>query len=85
MTDLIDEVRAGAPGTELACRALPQSYRAAYLRAGDVAMFAGLDDKDVRKSIHVGDVAMPELAPDEALIAVMAAGINHNTVWSARP
>lgn len=83
MSDLIEAVRAGAPGTELASRELPESYRAAYLRAGDAAMFAGLDDKDVRKSIHVGDVPMPELAPDEALIAVMAAGINHNTVWSA--
>jgi len=26
---------------------------------------------------------MPELAPDEVLIAVMAAGLNYNTVWSA--
>ena len=26
---------------------------------------------------------MPELAPDEVLVAVMASGINYNTVWSA--
>jgi crotonyl-CoA reductase len=27
---------------------------------------------------------MPELAPDEALVAVMASAMNYNTVWSAR-
>ena len=26
---------------------------------------------------------MPELAPHEVLIAVMAAAVNYNTVWSA--
>jgi crotonyl-CoA reductase len=83
MTDLIDAVRAGVPGAELARCELPPTYRAAYLRAGDATMFWDVADKDVRKSIHIGEVAMPELAPDEVLIAVMAAGINHNTVWSA--
>src|SRR5580698_3973600 len=50
----------------------------------DVAMFAGESgDKDVRRSLHLGEVPIPELAPDEVLIAVMAAAINYNTVWSA--
>ena len=35
-----------------------------------------------RKSLHVGDVATPELAPDEAYVAVMASSINFNTVWT---
>ncbi len=37
-------------------------------------MFEGLEsaDKDPRKSLHVGEVAVPELAPDEAYVAVMA-------------
>jgi crotonyl-CoA reductase len=83
MTDLIDAVRAGVPGAELERCALPPAYRAGYLRASDATMFWDVADKDVRKSIHIGEVAMPELAPDEALIAVMAAGVNHNTVWSA--
>ena len=26
---------------------------------------------------------MPELAPDEVVVAVMASAINYNTVWSA--
>ena len=48
-------------------------------------MFEGLDssDKDPRKSLHVDDVATPELAPDEAYIAVMASAINFNTVWTS--
>ncbi|MHB8671646.1 MAG: crotonyl-CoA carboxylase/reductase, partial [Acidimicrobiales bacterium] len=29
------------------------------------------------------DVALPELAPDEAYVAVMASSINFNTVWSS--
>src|SRR5215472_7040353 len=83
MTELIDAVLAGAPGPELARCALPASYRAAYTRKAEVAMFAGAADKDVRRSLHVGDIPMPDLAPDEVLVAVMAAAVNYNTVWSA--
>jgi crotonyl-CoA reductase len=39
---------------------------------------------DVRETLKVGEVPMPELAPDEVLIAVMASALNYNTVWSAR-
>ena len=83
MTDLIDAVISGAPARELLDCPVPDAYRAAYTRRADVGMFKDTDDPDVRRSIHVGEVAMPELAPDEVLIAVMAAGINYNTVWSA--
>src|SRR5262249_60975783 len=62
---------------------VPVEYLAAYVRVEDVEMFAGADDKDVRKSLRVGLVPTPELAPDEALVAVMASSINYNTVWSA--
>jgi crotonyl-CoA reductase len=40
-------------------------------------------DKDPRKSLHIDEVPVPELAPDEALIAVMASSINFNTVWTS--
>ena len=33
--------------------------------------------------MHLDEVPLPELAPDEALIATMASSINFNTVWSA--
>jgi crotonyl-CoA reductase len=83
MTDLIDAVISDAPTKELAGCPLPATYRGAHLLKRDVAMFRDVGDKDVRRSIHVGQVPMPELAPDEVLVAVMAAGINYNTVWSA--
>jgi crotonyl-CoA reductase len=62
---------------------IPDTYYAAYLSREDEAIFQGESDKDVRRSIHVGAVPMPELAPDEVLVAVMASAINYNTVWSA--
>ena len=64
---------------------LPETYRAAYVRRADVSMFDGLDsaDKDPRKSLQVGEVPRPELAPDEAYVAVMASAINFNTVWTS--
>ena len=75
----------GAPGGDLAAIPIPEAYRAAYVRRDETAMFEGVAsaDKDPRQSLHVGDVAMPELAPDEALIAVMASSINFNTVWTS--
>ena len=48
-------------------------------------MFDGLEsaDKDPRQSLHVQEIALPELAPDEAVVAVMASSINFNTVWTS--
>src|SRR5580698_3144646 len=83
MTELADAILSGAPGADLARCELPATYRAAYTRKEDVAIFGEAADKDVRQSLHVGEVPMPELAPDEVLIAVMASAINFNTVWSA--
>lgn len=84
MDTLAESVISGAPGAVLAACEVPEEYRAAYIRAKDVEMFKGQEDKDVRQSLHVGDVPMPELAPDEVLIAVMASSMNYNTVWSAK-
>jgi crotonyl-CoA reductase len=75
----------GAGGEELAGLAIPDSFRAAFVRRDEVDMFEGLDsaDKDPRKSLHVAEVPTPELAPDEAYVAVMASAINFNTVWTS--
>jgi crotonyl-CoA reductase len=62
---------------------IPSSYVAAHLLREDERMFADGAEKDVRRSLRVGEVPMPELAPDEVLLAVMASSINYNTVWSA--
>ncbi|MFI9011475.1 crotonyl-CoA carboxylase/reductase [Actinosynnema sp. NPDC053489] len=74
VVELTDSIVAKAP---------PSEYLAAHVVAADVNMFGIADDKDVRKSIRVGPVPMPDLAPDEVLVAVMASSINYNTVWSA--
>ncbi len=85
MQQFLEAIQAGASGDEIANLPLPDSYRAAFVRKEDVAMFEGVasSEKDPRKAIHVGDVAVPELAPDEAYVAVMASSINFNTVWTS--
>lgn len=85
MKQFLEAIQSGAPGDEIANIPLPESYRAAFVRKEDVNMFEGIDssDKDPRKSIHIGEVAVPELAPDEAYVAVMASSINFNTVWTS--
>ena len=85
MQQIRDAILAGVSGQELAAIPLPEAYRAAVVRREEIAMFEGVAsaDKDPRKSLHVQDVTIPELAPDEAYIAVMASSINFNTVWSS--
>ena len=85
MQAIRDAILAGADTEELSAIPLPETYRAAYVRRDEVDMFAGVDsaDKDPRKSLHVSEVAVPELAPDEAYVAVMASAINFNTVWTS--
>ncbi|HET7399208.1 MAG TPA: crotonyl-CoA carboxylase/reductase [Intrasporangium sp.] len=64
---------------------LPESYRAVTVHKDEVDMFEGLEakDKDPRRSLHLDEVPVPELAPGEALVAVMASSINYNTVWTS--
>jgi crotonyl-CoA reductase len=82
-TEMLDALRREASAEELAGCQLPSTYVAAYLSREDEDMFQGESDKDVRRSIRVGEVPVPTLAPDEVLVAVMASSINYNTVWSA--
>ena len=90
MQQILDAILAGAHleegGTEeFASLELPESYRAATVHKDEAQMFEGMEarDKDPRKSLHVEDVALPELGPGEALVAVMASAINYNTVWTS--
>src|SRR5580658_6652940 len=64
---------------------VPESIRAAFVRRDEVEMFAGVasEEKDPRQSLHVDEVALPELAPDEAFVVVLASAINFNTVWTS--
>ncbi|MFJ4183923.1 crotonyl-CoA carboxylase/reductase [Kitasatospora sp. NPDC089509] len=83
MNPFLEAIVENRPADALERLELPGEYVAAHLRAEDTEMFRGSADKDVRKSLRVGPVATPELAPDEVLVAVMASSINYNTVWSA--
>src|SRR5436309_641541 len=85
MQEILDAIVSGASGEAIGALPIPESYRAAFVSRDEQTMFEGVDsgDKDPRKSIHVEDVATPELAPDEAYIAVMASAINFNTVWTS--
>jgi len=85
LTDVPQLLADGAPAEEFGAVAIPEAFRAAVVLKDEIGMFEGLasEDKDPRKSIHVQDVATPELAPDEAYVAVMASAINFNTVWTS--
>jgi crotonyl-CoA reductase len=81
---VLEAAIAGASAEEILAAELPSTYKAAYVEKDDAARLWDKPDKDVRETLKVGEVPMPELAPDEALVAVMASALNYNTVWSAR-
>jgi len=84
--NILDAIMSGnATSADYAAMDLPESYRAVTVHKDEAEMFAGMAtrDKDPRQSLHVEDIALPELGPGEALIAVMASSINYNTVWTS--
>ncbi|HEY0888402.1 MAG TPA: crotonyl-CoA carboxylase/reductase [Nocardioides sp.] len=86
MQHILDAILAGDTSSEdFANLEIPDHYRAATVHKDEVEMFEGIPskEKDPRKSLHVEDVALPELGPGEALVAVMASAINYNTVWTS--
>jgi len=85
MSEILDAALAGASGETLSATPMPATTRAVFVRRDEADMFAGLasKDKDPRRSLHVDEVAVPDLAPDEVYVAVMASSINFNTVWTS--
>ena len=85
MQHILDAIQSGASGDDIANLSIPESYRAVHVRKDEQDMWKGFasKDKDPRKSLHVGEVPTPELAPDEVYMAVMASSINFNTVWGS--
>jgi crotonyl-CoA reductase len=85
MKHVLEAIQSDASSEDIAALEIPESYRACYVRAEDADMFEGVEswDKDPRQSLQIGDVATPEIAPDEVFIAVMASSINFNTVWTS--
>ena len=85
MEAIREAVIAGASTEDFAALLVPESYRAITVHKDEAGMFEGMPsrDKDPRTSLHLDQVATPELAAGEALIAVMASSINYNTVWTS--
>jgi crotonyl-CoA reductase len=86
MKHILDAIESGeATSEDFAALEIPDHYRATTIHKDEQDMFEGVAsrDKDPRKSLHIEDIALPELGPGEALVAVMASAINYNTVWSS--
>lgn len=85
MDAIRDAILNDATGEQIAGLDLPDSMRAAVVRKSEVDLFEGLPshEKDPRKSLHVDEVPIPPLGPNEVLIAPMASALNYNTVWTS--
>src|SRR5688572_6821573 len=88
--DILEAILARESGAtvsaeDIAALPVPESYRAVTVHKDEAGMFEGVAsrDKDPRQSLHVEDVATPELGPGEALVAAMASAINYNSVWTS--
>ena len=85
MQQILEAIEGGASSEEIAALPIPESYRAAHVLRSEETMWEGVasEEKDPRKSLHIGEVPTPEIAPDEVYLAVMASAINFNTVWTS--
>jgi crotonyl-CoA reductase len=85
MDQVREAIMQGAPAGDFAAMPVPESYRGVTVHKDEASMFDGLStkEKDPRRSMHLDDVPVPDLAPGEALIAVMASSVNYNTVWTS--
>ena len=83
--EIRDAILNDADGEAIGALELPESVRAAFVRKDEQDMFEGMEHeaKDPRKSLHIDEVPLPPLGPNECLIAVMASAINFNTVWTS--
>ncbi len=82
---ILDAIEARANADAFAGLPLPKTFRAVTTHKDEQKMFEGMAsaEKDPRKALHVDEVPIPEIGPNEALIAVMASAINFNTVWTS--
>ena len=83
--DVRNAIMQGASQDEIEGLELPDKVKAAFVRKDEQDMFQGMAsaDKDPRKSLHVDEVDLPPLGPNECLVGVMASAINFNTVWTS--
>jgi crotonyl-CoA reductase len=89
MSSALDTTLGDTLVDEILATGVPSTYKAAYVEKKDaIRLWERPEEErtraDVRDTLKVGDIPMPELAPDEVVIAIMASALNYNTVWSAR-
>jgi crotonyl-CoA reductase len=82
---IVDAIEHQADSAAFSSLDIPESYRGITVHKDDASMFDGMTtaQKDPRRSLHLDDIPVPELAAGEALIAVMASSVNYNTVWTS--
>jgi crotonyl-CoA reductase len=85
MEEIVAAIETNQASKTFAALEVPSTYRGLVTRKADVqpTLAIPVHARDPRRTLHVQDVPVPELAPDECLIAVMASSLNFNTVWSA--
>ncbi|HET7174158.1 MAG TPA: crotonyl-CoA carboxylase/reductase [Nocardioidaceae bacterium] len=86
MKEILDAILVGdAAEGDFRALAVPTAYRGVTVHLAEAEIFEGVAsaDKDPRRTLHLDEVATPELGPGEALVAVMASAINYNTVWTS--
>jgi crotonyl-CoA reductase len=81
--DVLQELRSGADAARLESMPLPASYTALAIHKADLDIFGDEEPRDPSRTLKLTEVETPEIAPDEALIVVMASCINYNLVWAA--
>jgi crotonyl-CoA reductase len=83
--DIRQAILSDVAGPELATIGLPETITAAFTRKDEQNMFTGIavQERDPRKSLHIDEVPLPPLGPNECLVGVMASAINFNTVWTS--
>ena len=66
MQEILKAIVADADAETFANLEVPRTYRAAHILKSEEAMFSGMaaKDKDPRKSVHIGQVPTPDIAPD---------------------
>ena len=85
MQAIVEAAEARASADAVLGLELPKTMRAVTTHRAEEKMFEGLPsaEKNPTKSLHLDEVPVPALGPNEALVAVMASAINFNTVWTS--
>ena len=86
MAEIRDAAETGLGRAGFAALAPPATMRAAYVLRDDVDLFdADLPPhaRDPRTSLKVSQVPVPQVGPNQALVAVMASAVNYNSIWAA--